>query len=118
MSILDPEPTQTPDPAQTIANNLKNSTKQTFVMMKNAFNAGSINFWNNPKATPTQIAAALGTDAKEVFELHYALGQLIGSIKPESIELGLSKIGQFTMNEDGTVTILDNLITPNEEPSI
>lgn len=118
MSILDPQPTQTPDPAQTIANNLKNSTKQTFAMMKNAFNAGSINFWNNPKATPAQIASALGTDAKEVFELHYALGQLIGSVKPEAIQLGLSKIGQFTMNEDGTVTILDPITTTTEPPVV
>jgi hypothetical protein len=74
--------------------------------MANAFNAGSKNFWNNPHSTPTQIAEALGTDAREVFELHYALGQLIDSIKPESIQEGWAAIGQFTMNQDGTVTIL------------
>jgi hypothetical protein len=112
MSILDSTPA--PDPAQSVANNLKLSTKQTFFMMKNAFNAGSSNFWNNPRATPTQIASALGSDAKEVFELHYALGQLIASVKPEAISNGLSLIGQFTMNDDGTVTISTPTTTTQE----
>lgn len=107
MSILD-DNIQPPTPAETTAKNLKVSTKQTFQMMVNAFNAGSINFWNNHRATPSEIASALGTDAKEVFQLHYALGQLIGSVKPEAIAQGLSLIGQFTMNEDGTVTIINS----------
>jgi|688.fasta_scaffold04417_16 hypothetical protein len=107
MSILDNN-SQTPaDKAIRIANNIKGTTRQTFQMMTNAFNAGSKNFWNNPHSTPTQIAEALGTDAREVFELHYALGQLINSIKPESIQEGWDVIGQFTMNEDGTVTIIE-----------
>lgn len=106
MSILDNNP-QTPiDKAVRVANTIKGTTRQTFQMMTNAFNMGSKNFWNNPHATPIQIAEALGTDAKEVFELHYALGLLINSIKPESIQEGWGVIGQFTMNEDGTVTIL------------
>lgn len=105
MSILDNN-VQPLTPAEITAKNLKTSTKQTFQMMVNAFNAGSISFWNNTRATPAEISEALGTDAKEVFELHYALGQLIASVKPEAINRGLSIIGQFTMNEDGTVTIL------------
>lgn len=105
MSILDNSiPSYTP--AEVVAKNLKNSTRQTFTMMVNAFNSGSRNFWNNPRATPSEIAEALGTDAKEVFELHYALGQLIANVKPQAISEGLSLIGQFTMNEDGTVTVL------------
>ena len=93
--------------ADQVSNRIKNQTKQTFQNMVNSFNEGSKTFWQNPRGlTPTQIATALGTDAREVFELHYALGQLINSIKPESIQEGWGVIGQFTMNEDGTVTIL------------
>ena len=93
--------------ADQVSNRIKNQTKQTFQNMVNSFNEGSKTFWQNPRGlTPTQIATALGTDAREVFELHYALGQLINSIKPESIQEGWNTIGQFTMNEDGTVTIL------------
>lgn len=105
MSILDNNPQNPVDKAISVASTIKGSTRQTFHMMTNAFNSGSKNFWKNPHATPAQIVEALGTDAREVFELHYALGQLINSIKPESIQEGWNVIGQFTMNEDGTVTI-------------
>ena len=99
--------------ADQVSNRIKNQTKQTFQNMVNSFNEGSKTFWQNPRGlTPTQIAEALGTDAKEVFELHYALGQLIDSIKPDSIQEGWAAIGQFTMNEDGTVTILNTEPTP------
>ena len=107
MSILDNSPVPQLSESQIISNNLKGSTKMTFQMMVNAFNAGAINFWDNAKATPSEIALALDTDAREVFELHYALGQLIASVKPEAISEGLSLIGQFTMNEDGTVTVIE-----------
>jgi hypothetical protein len=112
MSILDNNSQPPVDKAVRVANTIKGTTKQTFQMMTNAFNMGSKNFWNNPHATPAQIAEALGTDAREVFELHYALGQLINSIKPESIQEGWAVIGQFTMNEDGTVTIVESVPPP------
>jgi len=113
MSILDNNPQNPVDRAVRAANNIKGTTRQTFQMMTNAFNMGSKNFWNNSHATPTQIAEALGTDAREVFQLHYALGQLIASVKPEAISEGLALIGQFTMNEDGTVTIQDQFPNPS-----
>jgi hypothetical protein len=112
MSILDNSSSQKPVP-EIIAANIKVTARQTFESMVRAFNTGSQTFWNNPRATPSEIAIALGTDAKEVFELHYALGLLINSIKPESIQQGWDVIGQFTMNEDGTVTIQDQLPNPS-----
>jgi len=115
MSILDNNLQPPVNKAVKVANSIKGTTRQTFQMMTNAFNAGSKNFWNNPHATPSEIAAALGTDAKEVFQLHYALGQLIGTVKPEAIETGLSVIGQFNMNEDGTVTIIEATSTTTTE---
>ena len=99
-----------------VANRIKNQTRQTFQNMVNAFNEGSKIFWQNPRGlTPTQIAEALGTDGKEIFQLHYKLGELISSIKPETINEGLSLIGQFTINENGTVTI-DQPQTPETPP--
>ena len=108
MSILDENLTTQPIKPHIIAHNLKLATVQTFQIMVNSFNFGSQNFWNNPDASPTEIAQELGADAKEVFQLHYALGQLIANIKPETISQGLSVIGQFNMNEDGTVTIIES----------
>jgi hypothetical protein len=106
MSVLNQPQLPEVDPAVRAANMLKNQTRQTFQQMVIAFNQGANRFWKNSKATPTEIAAALGADAKEIFELHAKLGALIGSVKPEDIAEGISAVGQFTMNEDGTVTVI------------
>lgn len=91
-----------------VASRIKNQTKQTFQNMVNAFNEGSKIFWQNPRGlTPTQIAEALGTDGKEIFQLHYKLGELIGSIKPEAINEGLTLIGSFSYSEDNKIIIND-----------
>lgn len=108
MSILDREfQPERPAPAKMAAQRLIQMTKQTYNQMVQSFNQGSQVFWaNGMGASPEAIAAELGTDAKEVFELHYKLGQLIASVKPEAIAEGSSVIGNFTMNEDGTVTVI------------
>jgi hypothetical protein len=61
--------------------------------------------WNNPKATPQQVCDELGTDAKEVFELHAALGQFLDSNSPNDLSELKSRIGSYTLNSDGTVTV-------------
>jgi hypothetical protein len=121
MSILDRNdvPNAVP-PAKIAADRLINQTRMTYQQMVQAFNQGSRIFWaNGLGASSSDIAAELGTDAREVFELHYKLGQLIASVKPEAILEGNSLVGNFTMNEDGTVTIIDpisedNPATPTE----
>jgi hypothetical protein len=107
MSILDSNNIPNPvPPAKMAANRLINMTRQTYNQMVQSFNQGSQVFWaNNMGVSPAEIASELGTDAKEVFELHYKLGQLIATVKPEAIVEGASLVGNFTMNEDGTVTI-------------
>jgi hypothetical protein len=119
MSILDRDDAPNPiPPAKMAANRLVNITKQTYQQMVRAFNQGAEVFWQNGMgASPSEIAAELGADAKEVFELHYKLGQLIATVKPEAIAEGASLVGNFTMNEDGTVTIdqQDVVINPNPE---
>jgi hypothetical protein len=110
MSILDnnnPIVPQIPK-EKMAANRLIQMTRQTYQQMVQAFNQGAKTFWaNGMGASPAEIAAELGNDAKEVFELHSKLGQLIASVKPEAIAEGTSLVGNFTMNEDGTVTILE-----------
>ena len=108
MSILDNNTNINNEP-NVVANRIINQTKQTFTNMANSFNEGAKIFWQNPRGvSPEDIAVALGTNAKEIFELHYKLGQLLSSIKPEAIATGLSIIGTFNINNDGTVTILSS----------
>jgi hypothetical protein len=110
MSILDNDNNQnrpTVPPAKMAANRLINQARNTYQQMVQAFNQGSRMFWaNGMGASSVDIAAELGTDAKEVFELHHKLGLLIASVKPEAISEGASLVGDFTMNEDGTVTVV------------
>jgi hypothetical protein len=109
MSILNREIIDRPSAEKEAARRLLMMTKQTFTQMVNSFNEGARIFWENGRgATPQQIAAELGTDAVEVFQLHYKLGQLIGEVNPAAVVDGFNKVGNFTMNENGTVTILEN----------
>jgi hypothetical protein len=103
---LDFAPKPTPTQPSEIADALRTQATNIYNNMVSVFNRGSKMFWDNPNATPEQIAASLGTDAKQLFELHYKLGQLISSVDPLAIYAGSSVIGQFTMNEDGTVTVI------------
>lgn len=100
--------------AKMVAANLVTQTRNIFEHMVRAYNQGSRTFWaNGMGALPADIAAELGTDAREIFELHHKLGQLISSVKPEAIEKGTALVGNFTINEDGTVTIVDNVEPTN-----
>jgi hypothetical protein len=97
------------DLSNKLAKDILKETRKTFNQMVKMFNIVSQNFWaNKDNIKASEIAQELGLDAKEVFQLHYLLGQLIQIIKPEKIENGLNLIGTFTINEDGTVTVIDN----------
>lgn len=104
MSILNSE-TYKPT-TDSIKNGLKIEASSLFNAIVSTYINGTLSFWNNPYYTPSEMATALGNEAKEMFELHYKLGQLIQSIQPETITEANSYIGNFTMNEDGTVTVL------------
>lgn len=112
MSVLNNPPQPAPSHAEIAADNIRRQARHTFNTMVQAFNAGSKLFWQNSNATPEEVAAALGTDAQEIFELHAKLGQLIATVKPTAIVAGVSVVGQFEYNEDGTVTVLP----PNNLP--
>jgi hypothetical protein len=108
MGILDNQNTPEIDPAVRVANQIKQQARMTFQQLVQAFNQGAKSFWSNPQVPAAEIAAALGADAKEVFELHGKIGALLATVKPEAIQPGISVVGQFTYNEDGTVTITDS----------
>ena len=105
MSVLNDNPI-TENHANEAANSLVRITRNTFSKILNAYSNGVQTFWNNPRATPQEIADSLGTDASEIFSLHYKLGQLIASVDPSLLEQTANLIGNFTQNEDGTVTII------------
>jgi len=116
MSVLDTPVVNEITPAQRQANQIKQNVRQTFQSLVVAFNNGARQFWRNPQATPSQIAAALGTDAVEVFQLHAKLGALLADVRPAAIQEGASVVGQFTYNADGTVTVIPPAPVPTPAP--
>ena len=119
MGILDPVTpvSPTPDYPAMAAARIRAQTRQTFQIMAQAFNAGAKLFWRHPKATAEEIAAELGTDAREIFELHGKLGALLAQIKPESIASGMALVGQFEYNDDGNVTIINSAASSTSQNS-
>ena len=63
-------------------------------------------FWNHPQGlTPQQVSDSLGTAAASLFILGGQLQQLCNAVKPESCPKLPSHA--FTINPDGTVTVLN-----------
>jgi DNA-directed RNA polymerase specialized sigma subunit len=103
------------DNAQMAARRLIKISRNTYNQMVRAFNLGSKIFWeNNKDADPQSIASYLGTNAAEVFQLHHKLGTLISEINPSDIEKGLGRVGNFTVNEDGTVSVHNDSSSESE----
>lgn len=105
MSILNQDVSFQDPEGERIGKELLFTTKRTYEGMVHAFNQGSQAFWG---ASPENQQAALdfmGTNAAEVFQLHGKLGALLAEIDPDDIQEGLSVVGAFTYNEDGTVTL-------------
>lgn len=96
---------QSSEPATVAATQIKASAVATFQHLVNVFATEARRFWRNPDATPADIAAALGTDGVEVFRLHGAIGQLLASIDPASIQSAAAMVGPFHYLENGTVVV-------------
>ena len=105
MSVLNQEITMEDPKSERAAKELLFSTKRTYEGMVMSFNRGSMNFWNLSPEDRQGVLDILGTNAREVFELHGKLGALLAEINPEKIQEGLAVVGAFTYNEDGTITL-------------
>lgn len=107
MGILDNLNVPEVTPAERVAQQLKQQARMTYQQLVQVFNQGAQTFWKNPRVKPSEITAALGTDAKEVFELHGKIGALLATVNPEAIAAGAAVVGEFSYNADGTVTVVD-----------
>jgi hypothetical protein len=107
MGVLDNPNVPEVPVAERVAQQLKQQARMTYQQLVQVFNQGAQSFWRNPRAKPSEIAAALGAEAKEVFELHGKIGALLSTVKPEAIAPGAAVVGEFSYNNDGTVTAAD-----------
>jgi hypothetical protein len=65
MSVLNP----TSDPATSAANQVRAAARMHFQQLARSGIQSYNAIWKNPKATPQQVIAALGTDAAAIFKL-------------------------------------------------
>ena len=91
--------------AKTKADTLKAMTVGVYDQIVSSFNDGAMQFWASEDATPQEIADQLGTNASGIFYLHARLGELVALVDPASIQRGLSAIGTYDNNADGSITI-------------
>lgn len=91
--------------AKSKADYLKSAVINTYDSMRDVFNNGAHTFWASTDCSPQEIADELGTNASGIFYLHARLGELLYLIDPDSITPGMSVIGQYTNNEDGSIII-------------
>lgn len=85
---------------------LKADAKKSFEQLHFTVKRATEKFWKNPKYTPQEMALAAGTDAKELFQLHSMIVQVLETANPGSCSDIINLIGNYTVNSDGTVTIL------------
>ena len=69
--------------------------------------------WNNPDVTPKEMMDALGTRGRDIFIASSDLQAFIKKMEPSFQDMVPSH--EYTINEDGTVTIGEKL-TPDSEP--
>ena len=81
---------------------------QMFYTWKGSFDA----IWNSDEFTPAQKIEALGTDAAELYQLSAQMVQFMITIFTgrrddlvAQIQASVASLPEFTINQDGTVTL-------------
>ena len=101
---------QSVTPAQKAASQILSIAMQQFQQLARSGNFGYNLIWNNPNASPMEVLAALGTNAKAVFELAnlniqtIEAAAVIGGVTPPVIPSVPSDYS-LIFNADGSVTL-------------
>ena len=84
---------------------IKQSNKVALDMLKKSHEINFNNIWNNPSFTPQEIFDEFGTDAVQLFQVSSATQEFIKMCDPD-YEILVPPV-EFTINEDGTVTVTE-----------
>lgn len=76
---------------------------QSFMLLKNQFNAIFKQVWQNKDLTPQQIFDSFGTDAAQLFLIAGTIQQAMNTIVPDSVTQ--APPSPYTIHPDGTVTV-------------
>lgn len=112
MSILNQTHSDPVAPATRAATQIKRVTAQLTSQILTSWKRGFNLVWANPRATPAEVLAELGTDAAEAFELSAQTVAFMLAILPDRLDSELLEVQELlalrqptTSHEDGTVTL-------------
>jgi hypothetical protein len=95
------------------AQQILRQARSMFQLILTHHKQGYRSVWENPRATPEEVVAALGKDAAEVFALSAQLSGLLAAavgndmkkITELGIPVGVPENYTYKVNEDGTLTL-------------
>jgi len=112
MSILNQTHSDPVAPATRAATQIKRGTVQLTSQILTSWKRGFNLVWANPRATPAEVLAELGTDAAEAFELSAQTIGFMAAILPDRMDEEWVAVQELlalkqptTSHEDGTVTL-------------
>ena len=73
-------------------------------------------FWNNEKCTPQELIAIYGSDGYKLFQKLAIWNNAINAIDPSFVVPTVPEKWDYTINPDGTVTITEKVVEPNQNP--
>jgi hypothetical protein len=116
MSILQRPPQQTPSKEAKLQNTvrrIKTFAADTYDELSRRQKQGIDLVWSHPELTPQEILDKLGSDSVKVAEYHTALTEYIVALAiSEGLEPDVKyPTNNFTKNQDGTITVLDEPFT-------
>lgn len=119
MSILGQNHSDPVSPALRAATQIKSRTARLGEHIIREWEHSFDALWNNPRVTPAEVLAELGTDAVDVFALSTATIQFIGSIaasEPDNewVQEQWARVQQKVAAKPETTTHPDGSITVDE----
>jgi hypothetical protein len=115
MSLLSSQELTTQQKQLAVAGRIQKSSSFLFRQMANTYANIYTDVWVNPDLTPQEVFDSLGASGAELLALADVLSSTVNGVVPGTIETGYPY--EYTINEDGTVTIGDLIETSSSSSS-
>ena len=115
MSLLSSQNLTTEQKQLAVAGKIQKASSFLFRQMANTYANIYTDVWVNPDLTPQEVFDSLGTSGAELLALADVLSSTVNGVVPGTIETGYPY--EYTINEDGTVTIGDLIEVPETSSS-
>ena len=102
MSILTENQNQPPSLSE-VVKRIKKNNRNTFEQIKSLREGLCNQLWDNPRFTPAEILAELGTEAGEILEIHESLEIALNNLVSGCASC--NNVLPYTVADNGSVTL-------------